>query len=132
MQLQLYMYMGVVYLEFIQPFHASFFNLTGQFHLNMTLILPFVPIILFCKECTARSDCVNVLSDLVPHSRLFYPVHGTLYTAIYFFTIQFRLLTTMINKPLDHIVGKGEIAGNQHFLLSLTMSSSLSKTDITI
>ena len=33
------------------------------------------------------------------------------------FTIQFRLLTTLYKKPFEKIVGKGENAGNQHFLL---------------
>ena len=32
-------------------------------------------------------------------------------------TTQSRLLTTLGRKPLENIVGKGENAGNQHFLL---------------
>ena len=34
-----------------------------------------------------------------------------------FFTAQSRLLTTLGKKPFENIVGKGENAGNQHFLL---------------
>ena len=30
---------------------------------------------------------------------------------------QFRLLTILRKKPLENIVGKGENAGNQHFVL---------------
>ena len=33
------------------------------------------------------------------------------------FTTQSRLLTTLYKKPFENIVGKGENAGNQHFLL---------------
>ena len=33
------------------------------------------------------------------------------------FTTQSRLLTTSKMKPFENIVGKGENAGNQHFLL---------------
>ena len=33
------------------------------------------------------------------------------------FTTQFRLSTTLKKKPFDTIVGKGENAGNQQFLL---------------
>ena len=33
------------------------------------------------------------------------------------FTIQSRLLTTLSKRPFEKIVGKGENAGNQHFLL---------------
>ena len=33
------------------------------------------------------------------------------------FTTQSRILTTLKKKPLENIVGKGENAGNQHFLL---------------
>ena len=33
------------------------------------------------------------------------------------FTTQSRLLTTLRKKPFENIVGKGENAGNQHFLL---------------
>ena len=33
------------------------------------------------------------------------------------FSAQFRLLTTMKNKTFENIVGKGENAGNQHYLL---------------
>ena len=33
------------------------------------------------------------------------------------FTTQSRILTTLYKKPLENIVGKGENAGNQHFLL---------------
>ena len=33
------------------------------------------------------------------------------------FTTQSRLLTTPTKKPFENIVGKGENAGNQHFLL---------------
>ena len=35
----------------------------------------------------------------------------------YLFTTQSRLLTTLGKKPFENIVGKGENAGNQHFLL---------------
>ena len=35
----------------------------------------------------------------------------------YLFTTQFRLLMTLKKKPFETIVGKGENAGNQHFLL---------------
>ena len=41
-------------------------------------------------------------------SRLYYP-----------FTAQCQLLTTMRKKPFVNIVGKGENAGYQHFLLFL-------------
>ena len=34
-----------------------------------------------------------------------------------FFATQSRLLTTLIKTPFENIVGKGENAGNQHFLL---------------
>ena len=34
-----------------------------------------------------------------------------------FFTTQSRLLTTLCKKPFENFVGKGENAGNQHFLL---------------
>ena len=33
------------------------------------------------------------------------------------FPIETRLLTTLRKKPFENIVGKGENAGNQHFLL---------------
>ena len=33
------------------------------------------------------------------------------------FTTQFQHLTTLYRKPFENIVGKGENAGNQHFLL---------------
>ena len=33
------------------------------------------------------------------------------------FTIQSRILTTLKKKPFENSVGKGENAGNQHFLL---------------
>ena len=33
------------------------------------------------------------------------------------FTTQFRLLTTLKKRALENTVGKGENAGNQHFLL---------------
>ena len=33
------------------------------------------------------------------------------------FTTQFRLLTTLTNWCFEHIMGKGENAGNQYFLL---------------
>ena len=33
------------------------------------------------------------------------------------FTTKSRFLTTLRNRPLENIVGKGENAGNQHFLL---------------
>ena len=35
----------------------------------------------------------------------------------YFCNQQSRLLTTLRNKPLENIVGKGENAGHRHFLL---------------
>ena len=34
-----------------------------------------------------------------------------------FFTTQSRLLTTLYKEPIENNVGKGENAGNQHFLL---------------
>ena len=33
------------------------------------------------------------------------------------FTTQSRLLTTLTQRPFENIMGKGENAGNQHFLL---------------
>ena len=33
------------------------------------------------------------------------------------FTTQSRLLTTLMQRPFENVVGKGENAGNQHFLL---------------
>ena len=45
-----------------------------------------------------------------------------------FFTTQSRLLTTQGKKPFENIVGKGENAGNQHFLL-FPQFSTLSKTN---
>ena len=33
------------------------------------------------------------------------------------FTTQFRFLTTLKKEPFENIMGKGENAGNQHFLL---------------
>ena len=44
-------------------------------------------------------------------------------------TTQFGLLTTPRKKPFENIVGKREIAGNQHLLLFSTMFSTLSKTE---
>ena len=35
------------------------------------------------------------------------------------FTAQSRLITTLRKKPFENIVGKGENAGNQHFLIFL-------------
>ena len=43
-------------------------------------------------------------------------VHLLLYS-VYPFTVQSRGLTMIRSKPFENIVGKGENAGNQHFLL---------------
>ena len=43
----------------------------------------------------------------------------TLKTALKLFPTQSRLLTTPKKEPFDNSVGKGENAGNQHFLLFL-------------
>ena len=60
-----------------------------------------------------------VHSDLdlcCPKTPLFWPfVHTGLIDLL--FTAQSRLLTTLRKKPFENIVGKGENAGNQHFLL---------------
>ena len=40
-----------------------------------------------------------------------------------------QLLTTLRKKAFENIVGKGEYAGNQHFLLFPTMFSTLPKLD---
>ena len=45
------------------------------------------------------------------------------------FTTQSRLLTTLKIKPFENIVGKGENAGNQHFLFSPQYFSTISKTN---
>ena len=42
-------------------------------------------------------------------------ISNGLYTLL--FTAQSRLLTTLYKKPVENIAGKGENAGNQHFLL---------------
>ena len=41
----------------------------------------------------------------------------SLFPVLKLFTTQSRLLTTPRKKPFENIVGKGENAGNQHFLL---------------
>ena len=48
------------------------------------------------------------------------------------FTTQSRLLMTLWKNPFENIVGKGENAGNQHFLLFPTMFSTLSFREIII
>ena len=48
------------------------------------------------------------------------------------FTKQSRLLTTLKRKALENTMGKGENAGNQHFLLFPTVFSTLSKREIII
>ena len=45
---------------------------------------------------------------------------------------QSRILTTLRKKAFENIVGKGENAGNQHFLLCPTMFSTLSEREIII
>ena len=44
----------------------------------------------------------------------------------------YHTVPTLRMKPLENIMGKGENAGNQHFLLFPTMFYSLSKIEITI
>ena len=44
------------------------------------------------------------------------PLHLMIWLLVYSFTTQSRLLTTLKKKPFENI-GKGENAGNQHFLL---------------
>ena len=46
--------------------------------------------------------------------------------------MQSRLLTTSMTKPFENIVGKGENAGNQHFLLFSQYFLLLSKSEIII
>ena len=48
------------------------------------------------------------------------------------FTIQSQLLTSPIVKPFENIMGKGENAGDQHFLLFPTIFSTLHKTNFKI
>ena len=52
-------------------------------------------------------------------------------TTIFSFTTQSQLLMTLRKMPFENIVGKGENAGNQHFLL-FTMFSTLSRTKMTV
>ena len=46
------------------------------------------------------------------------------------FPTQCRLFMTLEKKPFENIVGKGENAGNQHFLLFPTMFSTLPNTNL--
>ena len=46
------------------------------------------------------------------------------------FTTQSRLLTTLSEKPIEKIKGKGENAGYHHFFLFPTLFSTLSRTKI--
>ena len=46
-----------------------------------------------------------------------HPFKFFLFLQFYPFTTQSRLLTTLQKRPIENILGKGENAGNQHFLL---------------
>ena len=51
------------------------------------------------------------------------------HTITYLFTTQSRLLTTLRKEAFENILGKGENAGNQHFLLFPEMFSTIPKTN---
>ena len=59
----------------------------------------------------------NARNEHFPFLTMFSYIPGTVNITLKLFTTQARLLTTLYNKPFENIVGKGENAGNQHFLL---------------
>ena len=56
-----------------------------------------------------------------------YSKSGVLAKEVWLLTVQSRVLTTITKQAFENIVGKGENAGNQHFLLFPTKFSTVSK-----
>ena len=63
-----------------------------------------------------QDDKILALSKLKAFMTIYY-IFLIAKLAFYPFTIQTQLLKTQTEKPIEDIVGKGENANNQHFLL---------------
>ena len=72
----------------------------------------------FAISCRQMANVLNIYFS--PFLDLFFIIVIPAYVRwkqFYLFTTQFRFLTTLKQKVFENIVGKGENAGNQHFLL---------------
>ena len=78
-----------------------------QFHVFSTF--PFV----LCLKIALKPICHTISKLVIAHSLIFSKFSKSFDS----FTTQCRLLTTLKKKPYEHIVGKGENAGSQYFLI---------------
>ena len=92
---------------------------------NMLVIFCLELLLQFCHYCIKTLYHTITTFNSLPHIPDFFSLYHTIRTFnslphipdFNVFTTQSQLLTTLYKKPFEIIAGKGENAGNQHFLL---------------